>query len=70
VSEGTTLYCGDNCNHTGPHRYPPVAVDHRFTCVCGHRYNVHYPSGPCAAADSRPGQVTGSGCQCKRWVQP
>lgn len=20
---GSTLYCGDNCNHTGPHRYPP-----------------------------------------------
>jgi hypothetical protein len=17
------MYCGDNCNHTGPHRYPP-----------------------------------------------
>lgn len=22
--EGTTIYCGDNCNHTGPHRYPPA----------------------------------------------
>jgi len=21
MSEGTTWYCGDNCNHTGPHRY-------------------------------------------------
>ena len=20
---GSTIYCGDNCNHTGPHRYPP-----------------------------------------------
>lgn len=20
---GSTLYCGENCNHTGPHRYPP-----------------------------------------------
>ena len=24
TTEGTTLYCGDTCNHTGPHRYPPV----------------------------------------------
>lgn len=24
--EGTTLYCGDNCNHTGPHRYPPPQI--------------------------------------------
>lgn len=23
MSQGTTLYCGDVCNHTGPHRYPP-----------------------------------------------
>ncbi len=25
TNEGTTLYCGDNCNHTGPHHYPPTA---------------------------------------------
>ena len=23
MSEGTTLYCGDVCNHTGPHRLRP-----------------------------------------------
>jgi len=21
--EGDTIYCGENCNHTGPHRYRP-----------------------------------------------
>jgi len=25
MTTGDTLYCGDNCNHTGPHRYPGVA---------------------------------------------
>jgi len=22
----STVYCGDNCNHTGPHNYPPPNV--------------------------------------------
>lgn len=26
MTEGTTLYCGDVCNHTGPHRYPPPII--------------------------------------------
>jgi hypothetical protein len=25
--EGTSVYCGDNCNHTGPHHYPPGVAE-------------------------------------------
>lgn len=27
---GSTLYCGENCNHTGPHRYPPKDGSNTF----------------------------------------
>lgn len=42
--------------------------DKRQSCVCGHRYGVHAKNGgPCLAADTPPGQITGQGCQCHAW---
>ncbi len=34
TNEGTTLYCGDNCNHTGPHVYPPTTTIKRHAHGC------------------------------------
>lgn len=45
----------------------PWRVDHRRTCICGHRYHVHSKGGPCLAADTPPDQRTGQGCQCHEW---
>jgi hypothetical protein len=40
--EGTTLYCGDTCNHTGPHRYPPkMSIDHGYQCAHGLDMRLH-----------------------------
>lgn len=36
--EGDSFYCGDVCNHTGPHRYrstPPPAASFWYACPHG-----------------------------------
>jgi hypothetical protein len=44
---GTTLTCGDNCNHVGPHRYAPTQVVWGLpVMVVGDIYETRYETDP------------------------